>query len=53
MVVGRLLSFSEDNFSGAMLNFRWVYKVEKDFDTRMLGLIVAGHWVRRSTQKKK
>ena len=24
MVVGRLLSFREGNFSGAMLNFRWV-----------------------------
>ena len=28
MMVGRLLSFSEGNFSGVMLNFRWVYDRE-------------------------
>ena len=28
MMVGRLLSFWEGNFSGVMLNFRWVYKKE-------------------------
>ena len=28
MMVGRLRSFWEGNFSGAMLNFRWVYKKE-------------------------
>ena len=39
MVVGRLLSYWEGNFSGAMLNFRWVGRGLYDTDI-WVGIII-------------
>ena len=41
MMVGKLHSFWEGNFSGAMLNFRWVKEAEAKFSLQSLELLIS------------
>ena len=54
MMVGRLLSFWEGNFSGAMLNFRWVGIGRMvNYDPNFMFRCEKSQWYLKKTYKRK